>query len=232
MSILYIRNVTIMDFCSTSEDMLYWATHIMNGLSFGLLLFILAAGLSLVFGLCRIVNLAHGAFYLLGAYVGFSTVGFTGSFPLAIAAGMISMAGLGIVTERYLLRRFWDRPLAQVLLTFGLIFVFQDLALWIWGGTPVLLRKIPLLRGATQIGSFYYPTYRLFIIVIGLIIFGGLWWLFAHTRLGIFIRASVDDREMAGGVGIRINFLMTMTFAFGALLTGLAGTIGAPFLGI
>ena len=212
--------------------MLYWATHIMNGLSFGLLLFILAAGLSLVFGLCRIVNLAHGAFYLLGGYVGFSTVRFTENFPLAIAAGMISMACLGIITERYLLRRFWDRPLAQVLLTFGLIFVFQDLALWIWGGTPVLLKKIPILTGATQIGSFYYPTYRLFIMIIGLAIFGGLWWLFARTRLGIFIRASVDDREMAGGVGIRINFLMTMTFAFGALLTGLAGTIGAPFLGI
>jgi branched-chain amino acid transport system permease protein len=210
----------------------YWLTHIVNGLSFGMLLFVLAAGLSLIFGLCRIVNLSHGSFYLLGGYIGFSTVRLTGSFPLAVLLSMLSMALLGILTERFLLRRYRIKPLAQVLLTFGLIFVFQDLAIWIWGGTPVLLKKLPILTGATNIFGFYYPTYRLLILLIGLMILFFLWWLLIRTRLGIFIRAAVDDGEMANGVGIRMNFLMMMAFGFGTLLTGLAGSIGAPFLGV
>jgi len=210
----------------------YWLTHVANGLSFGMLLFVLAAGLSLIFGLCRIVNLSHGSFYLLGGYIGFSTVRFTGNFPLAVGLSMLSMAILGMLTERFLLRRYRVKPLAQVLLTFGLIFVFQDLAIWIWGGTPVLLKKLPILTGATNIFGFYYPTYRLLILLIGLLILFFLWWLLIRTRLGIFIRAAVDDGEMANGVGIRMNFLMTMAFGFGTLLTGLAGSIGAPFLGV
>ena len=212
--------------------MFYWLTHIVNGISFGMLLFILAAGLSLIFGLCRIINLSHGSFYLLGGYIGFSTVQLTGNFPLAVLLSMLSMALLGMLTERVLLRRFRIKPLAQVLLTFGLIFIFQDLALWIWGGTPVLLKKVPGLTGATHIAGFTYPTYRLLILLIGLVILFLLWWILVRTRLGIFIRAGVDDGEMANGVGIRMNFLMTVTFGFGTLLTGLAGTIGAPFLGV
>ena len=210
----------------------YWLTHIVNGLSFGMLLFVLAAGLSLIFGLCRIVNLSHGSFYLLGGYIGFSAVRLTGNFPLAVFLSMLSMAALGILTERFLLRRFRVKPLAQVLLTFGLIFVFQDVALWIWGGAPLLLKKLPILTGATNLLGFYYPTYRLLILLIGLVILFFLWWLLIRTRLGIFIRAAVDDGEMANGVGIRMNFLMTMAFGFGTLLTGLAGSIGAPFLGV
>jgi branched-chain amino acid transport system permease protein len=212
--------------------MFYWLTHIVNGISFGMLLFVLAAGLSLIFGLCRIVNLSHGSFYLLGGYIAFSTAQLTGSFPLAVLLSMLSMAALGMLTERYLLRRFRIKPLAQVLLTFGLIFVFQDLALWIWGGTPALLKKVSGLTGATNIAGFYYPTYRLLILLIGLVILFLLWWILVRTRLGIFIRAGVDDGEMASGVGIRMNLLMTVTFGFGTLLTGLAGGIGAPFLGV
>src|SRR5271157_1391748 len=212
--------------------MIYWLTQIFNGLSFGMLLFVIAAGLSLIFGLCRIVNLSHGSFYLLGGYIGFSVARFTGSFPLAIVAAMLSMAILGMLTERYLLRRFRVNNLAQVLLTFGLIFVFQDLAQWIWGGTPVLLEKVPILSGATNIAGFFYPTYRLLILLTGVLIVLILWWILARTRLGIFIRAAVDDGEMATGVGIRMNLLMTVTFGFGTLLTGLAGSLGAPFLGV
>ena len=145
---------------------------------------------------------------------------------------MLSMAVLGILTERFLLGRFRVKPLAQVLLTFGLIFAFQDLAIWLWGGTPVLLKKLPILTGATHILGFYYPTYRLLILLIGGVILFFLWWILLRTRLGIFIRAAVDDGEMGNGVGIRTNFLMTMAFGFGTLLTGLAGSIGAPFLGV
>ncbi len=210
----------------------YWLTHVVNGLSFGMLLFVLAAGLSLIFGLCRIVNLAHGSFYLLGGYIGFSTAQLTGNFPLAVLLAMVSMAILGMLTERYLLRQFRINPLAQVLLTFGLIFVFQDLALWIWGGTPVLLKKVPGLTGTTNLFGFYYPAYRLLILLIGLVILLLLWWILIRTRMGVFIRAAVDDGEMANGVGIRMNLLMTVTFGFGTLLTGLAGSIGAPFLGV
>ncbi len=212
--------------------MFYWLTHIVNGLSFGMLLFVLAAGLSLIFGLCRIVNLSHGSFYLLGGYIGFSAVRLTGNFPLAVALAMLSMAVLGMLTERYLLRRFRVKPLAQVLLTFGLIFVFQDLAIWVWGGTPVLLKKLPILTGASNIFGFHYPTYRILILLIGLVILFFLWWILVRTRLGIFIRAAVDDGEMANGVGIHMNLLMMVTFGFGTLLTGLAGSIGAPFLGV
>jgi len=212
--------------------MIYWLTHIVNGISFGMLLFVIAAGLSLIFGLCRIVNLSHGSFYLLGGYIGFSVARFTGNFPLAILAAMLSMAVLGMLTERYLLRRFRLNNLAQVLLTFGLIFVFGDLAQWIWGGTPVLLEKVPSLSGTTNIAGFYYPTYRLLILVTGIVIVLILWWILACTRLGIFIRAAVDDGEMATGVGIRMNLLMTATFGFGTLLTGLASSLGAPFLGV
>ncbi len=210
----------------------YWLTHIVNGLSFGMLLFVLAAGLSLIFGLCRIVNLSHGSFYLLGGYIGFSTATLTGNFPLSILVAMLSMALIGMMTERFLLRRFRMKPLSQVLLTFGLIFVFQDLAIWIWGGTPLLLKKLPVLTGATNLFGFYYPTYRLLILLVGLVILFLLWWILVRTRLGIFIRAAVDDGEMANGVGIRMNLLMTVTFGFGTLLTGLAGSIGAPFLGV
>lgn len=212
--------------------MFYWLTHIVNGLSFGMLLFVLAAGLSLIFGLCRIVNLAHGSFYLLGGYICFSVARFTGSFPLGMVVSMLSMAVLGMLTERFLLRQFRVNHLAQVLLTFGLIFVFQDLALWIWGGTPALLEKAPMLTGAMNIAGFYYPTYRLLILLIGLVILFLLWWVLIRTRLGIFIRAAVDDGEMATGVGIRMNLLMTVTFGFGTLLTGLAGSIATPFLGV
>ena len=217
---------------AASVDMMYWLTHVVNGLSFGMLLFVIAAGLSLIFGLCRIINLSHGSFYLLGGYIGFSVARVTGNFPLAVLAAMLSMAVLGMLTERYLLRRFRVNNLAQVLLTFGLIFVFQDLAQWIWGGTPVLLEKVPILSGATNIAGFLYPTYRLLILVTGVVVVLILWWILARTRLGIFIRASVDDGEMATGVGIRTNLLMTITFGFGTLLTGLAGSIGAPFLGV
>lgn len=210
----------------------YWLTHIFNGLSFGMLLFVLAAGLSLIFGMCRIVNLSHGCFYLLGGYIGVSTVRWTGSFTMAVLVAMFSMAALGMGVERFLLSRFRLKPLAQVLLTFGLIFVFQDLTIWIWGGTPILLKKLPFLSGATSLFGFYYPTYRLFIILAGVAILILLHWILVGTRLGIFIRAGVDDGEMANGVGIRMNLLMTVTFGFGTLLTGLAGSIGSPFLGV
>ncbi len=215
-----------------TNSMIYWLTQIVNGLSFGMLLFVLAAGLSLIFGLCRIVNLSHGSFYLLGGYIGFSLARFTGSFLVAVAGAMLSMAALGMLTERCLLSRFRMKPLAQVLLTFGLIFVFQDLAQWIWGGTPLLLEKVPILRGVVNILGFYYPAYRLLILGIGVVIVLLLWWILARTRLGIFIRAAVDDGEMATGVGIRMNLLITVTFGFGTLLTGLAGSIGVPFLGV
>jgi len=197
-----------------------------------MLLFVMAAGLSLIFGLCRIVNLSHGSFYLIGGYITFSMVRLTGSFPFAVFISMILTAFLGMAVERLLLQRFRIKPLSQVLLTFGLIFVFQDLALWIWGGTPLLLKKISTLTGATSLFGFNYPTYRLLILLIGFMILFFLWWILIRTRLGIFIRAAVDDGEMANGVGIRMDFLITITFGFGIFLTGLAGSIGSPFLGL
>lgn len=212
--------------------MTFWILQILNGLSFGMLLFVLAAGLSMIFGLMGIVNLAHGSFYLVGAYIGLTVIKATGSFILAMVAGGLAMALLGAGIHQWLFRRVEGNHLSQVLITFGLLFFLGDLSLWIWGGIPQAIPEPPYLSGTVQLGPIIYPQFRLAIIFFGLIIAGLFWWLQEHTRYGALVRAGVDDAETASSVGINVPLLMIVVFGIGAFLAGLNGVLGAAFLGV
>lgn len=210
----------------------FWLFQLVNGVSFGMLLFLLAAGLSLIFGLMRIVNLAHGSFYLLGAYLALTVLRATHSFPLALLAAGVGVALLGAAVQHWLLRRFYRDELAQVLLTFGLLFMLGDLAAWAWGGTPQALPTPAALQGAVSLGGLWFPVYRLAVIAVGLAVAAGLALLLNYTTLGAVVRAGVDDVEMVRGVGINVDRVFTGVFALGALLAALAGVVGGPFLGV
>jgi len=209
----------------------FWIVQILNGISLGMLLFLLGAGLSLVFGLMRIVNLTHGSFYLLGAYVGFTVIGRTGSFLLALLVVPFGIAGLGLLMHRFLLRRFQGAELSQVLLTFGALFVFADVSLWSWGGYSQVLAKPEFLAGSFTVGTIVYPAYRIFVIVTGVAIALLFWYVLERTTLGNMIRAGVDDEEMVRGLGINTPRLFTAVFALGAFLAALSGIIGGPIVG-
>jgi len=201
----------------------------LNGLAYGVLLFLLSVGLTLIFGMLDIVNLAHGSYYMLGAYAGLTVIAATGDFWLALLVAPLAVALIGAAIERSCLRPLYCRgPLDQVLLTFGLIYVFEDLVKWIWGGR---IRSIPtpeLFSGSVQILGATIPSYRLFVIVFGLAIAVALWALIEKTRLGAIIRAGVFDSEMTAGMGINIDRVFTAVFAFGAGLAGLSGVIAGP----
>ena len=213
--------------------MRFWVFQLLNGLSFGMLLFLLAAGLSLIFGLMRILNLAHGSYYLLGAYVALSTVQATESLVAGALVGMATVVSLGVVMERLFLRRLPQyEELPQALLTFGFLLVVGDVSLWIWGGTPQSLPKPELLAESVSLGPFVFPTYRLFLIGFGAVIGVALWFLQERTRLGAMVRASVDDAEMAQATGVNVSLLSTVVFGLGAALAALGGIMAGPVLGI
>jgi branched-chain amino acid transport system permease protein len=210
----------------------FWITQTFNGLSYGALLFLLASGLSLIFGVMRIVNLAHGSYFLLGGYVGLSVAWRTQSFGAALAAGALAIALLGVGMERVFLRRLRGQTLGQVLMTIGFALIFQDLALLLWGGDPYSLPVPASLSGALTVGTLRFPRYRLFILAVAVVIGALLWLALDRTRLGATVRATVDDPEMAEGVGIRVSAVSAGVFALGALLAALGGVIGAGFLGV
>ena len=201
----------------------------LNGLAYGVLLFLLSVGLTLIFGMLDVVNLAHGSFYMLGAYAGLTLIAVTGSFWIALLLAPLVVGGIGALLERACLRPLYRRPpLDQVLLTFGFIYLFEDLVKWIWGGR---IRSIPppdLFKGSVTIFGATIPSYRLFVIAFGLAVAVLLWLLIERTRLGAIIRAGVFDAEMTAGLGIDIHRVFTAVFAFGAALGGLSGVIAGP----
>jgi branched-chain amino acid transport system permease protein len=204
----------------------------LNGLSFGALLFILAAGLSLVFGMMDVVNLAHGAFYMLGAYVAYSVVQATGSFWLAVLAAPLALGLLGVVVEPLLLRRLRGRHLDQVLLTIGVALVVADqIGLW-WGREVHALAAPAGLDGSVPLYGGSYSAYRLAVIVFGAALALVLTLVQRYTKLGMLIRAGVQDTEMLGALGVDTDRLFALTFAAGAALAGLAGVVAAPLLGL
>lgn len=203
----------------------------LNGISYGLLLFLLTAGLSLIFGLMGIINLAHGSYYTLGAYVGLVIIQKTGSFFFGLFGAAVILAILGIIMERFFFRKLYKRELDQVLLTFGFAYLFMDLAKWIWGGVPRSLPKPPFLEGSISILGEAFPVYRFGIIFIGLGIAVLLWLFLEKTRTGIIIRAGVDDKEMVSGLGINIKLYFSGIFALGAFLAAIGGVIGGPIIG-
>src|SRR6266436_3299685 len=210
----------------------FWLTQAFNGISYGALLFLLGSGLSLVFGVMRIVNLAHGSYFLLGGYVGLTAISRTKSFPLALLSGALSVALIGLGMERLFLRRLTKQSLPQVLMTMGFALVFQDLGLLVWGGDPHTLAVPALLARSVQAGPVFVSFYRLFIIAVASAVGLVLWVFLEKTRAGACIRATVDDAEMAQGVGINVQLLSAGVFALGAFLAALGGVVGAGFIGV
>ena len=201
----------------------------LNGLSYGVLLFLLSVGLTLIFGMLDVVNLAHGSFYMLGAYAGLATIAATNNFWLALLAAPLAVGLIGALMERTVLRPLYVRsPLDQILLTFGFIYLFEDLVKWTWGGRIHSIPPPALFSGSVTVWGATVPSYRLFVIVFGLVMAVALWVLIERTRLGSIIRAGVFDAEMAAGLGINIPLVFTGVFAFGAALGGLSGVIAGP----
>jgi branched-chain amino acid transport system permease protein len=205
----------------------------LDALSLAMLLFLLSAGLSITFGLMRILNMAHTSFYLLGGYVGVSVGIATRNFwlALAVAAGLMAVAGL-VLYSGFLRRFAKEDEMPQVLLTFGVLLVLADVALIIWGGDVKRLPPPDFLQGALDLGPVSYPKYRLFLILVGLVMAVLLWLFVSRTRLGALVRAGVDDAETAQSIGIDMPRLFLLVFAFGSLLAGVAGVLGAPYLGV
>lgn len=204
----------------------------LNGLTFAGLLFMVGSGFTLIFGLMRIVNLAHGAIYLVGGYVAYSAILLTHNFALGLLAGAASMAVLGAILERGLLARLRGLPLAELLLTLGIAFVMGDSSLSIWGGDPISIPTPAWLRGSVNVGSITYPVLRLFILGVAVVIAAVLFFILNRTRVGAIIRAGVDDREMVSALGINIKRVFTAMFVLGSLLAGLAGMLGGSLLNL
>jgi branched-chain amino acid transport system permease protein len=213
-------------------DTRFWLLQVFNGVSYGALLFLLGSGLSLIFGVMRIVNLAHGSFFLLGGYVELTLIWATGSWLLAIPAAALVVAILGVGMERIFLRPLGGDHLRQVLLTFGFVLLFQQVALDIWGGDNLFINPPKPLTHSVVLGSLYLPLYRVFILAVAVAIGVVLWWVLDRTRAGAMVRATVDDAQMARGVGIDTSRVSMLTFGLGAFLAGLGGVIGGGFLGV
>ena len=210
------------------------AEQALNGLQLGVMLFLLAAGLTLVFGIMNLVNLAHGSLYMVGAYLGTYFYQATGSFALAIVLGLAGTLVVGIVVELVALRTLYERDhLDQVLATFGLILFFNELIAILWGRSAIYSTLPPYLTGHVElIGSLRYPLYRLVIIAVGLAVAMLLWFLVSRTRLGMLIRAGASNRSMVAALGVDIRLLYTIVFGFGAALAGLAGLLAGPIFSV
>jgi len=212
--------------------MLYFIEQCLNGLQIGMLLFLLAAGLTLIFGIMNLVNLAHGSLYMLGAYFAATFAAWTGSFLAAIVLTIAATLVVGMAVEIIAMRRLYGRDhLDHVLGTFGLILFFNDTVRWIWGPAGMNLSLPMWLNTAVEvIPGIYYPAYRLSIIVVALAVAVFLYALVMRTRVGMLIRAGASDREMVGALGVNIKLLSTLIFGIGAALAGLAGLMQTPIL--
>ncbi len=214
--------------------MLLFIEQLLNGLQLGIMLFLMSAGLTLVFGIMQVINLAHGSFYMIGAYVGATVTARTGSFSLGILAALPAAALAGMLVEMLVMRRLYKKDhLDQVLATFGLIMFFNELTRMIWGRQPLFMDVPPWLSGSVEIiPGIPYPGYRIAVIVAGILVGALLFLLFTRTRIGMQIRAGASNREMAGALGVNIRFLFTLVFGLGTLLAGLAGVMAGPILAV
>ena len=201
--------------------------QILNGLQFGVMLFLMSAGLTLIFGVMGLINLAHGSLYMIGAFAAAGVASATGSFTLALIASLAAAAIAGVLVEMIVIRRLYNRDhLDQVLATFALILIFSEGTRWVFGSFPLYLDVPGALSGAVHLpGGIAYPAYRLAIIGFGLAVAVGLFLLIAKTRIGMRIRAGESDREMIGALGVNISVLYTAVFALGAALAGFAGAL-------
>lgn len=212
--------------------MSFWLIQSLNSLALGGVLFTLAAGFSLIFGLMRVANLSHGAYFMLGAYVGLSVLDRGYGFGFAILAAGLVVGVFGAVVERVVLRRLAGDSLSQVLATLGIAFVIADGSLWIWGGDPRPVSAPAFVAGGVELFGLTFPAYRLAVLLFSIVVALGLWLLLEKTRLGMMIRASVDDMQMARAVGIPASRLFTIVFCLGAALAGIGGIVAAPILSV
>jgi branched-chain amino acid transport system permease protein len=210
----------------------FWVTQTFNGISYGALLFLLAGGLSLIFGMMRIVNMTHGSYYLLGGYVGLTVIWRGGPYVLAILAAALAIALIGLGEWNAFLRRLSGQELGQVLTTMGFALIFQDLGLIIWGGDPYTIPVPKMLSGSFRLGTLYFPVYRVFMVLVATIVALVLWVVLERTRIGAKMRATVDDAEMARGVGINVPRISLGVFALGASLAAVAGVVAGGFVGV
>ncbi len=208
-------------------------TQLVNGLVFGMLLFMMSAGLSLIFGLMNVVNIAHGSFFMLGAFFALAIMQWSGSFWLALGLAWVPAVILGVIMERVFIRKLYSRGhLDQVLLTFGFTFVFSDLVRLVWG-TDIRDLPIPeILSGVFDVGGVIVPKYRVFLIFFGGGIALALWVFLERSRLGAMVRAGVDDAFTANGIGINVSLLFAAVFAVGVGLAALGGAAAGPVLGL
>jgi branched-chain amino acid transport system permease protein len=208
-------------------------SQLLNGLQLGVLLFLLAAGLTLVFGIMSFVNLAHGSLYMLGAYFGAAAFAHTDSFLLALVAAVVGAGLVGLLLDRFALTTLYQRDhLDQVLATFGLILFFNELIRIIWGPSSVFMQVPQALSTTVDIFGFTYPSYRLAIIGAGIAVALGLYVLIQKTRVGMLIRAGATNSNMVAALGINIKWLNTLVFALGAALAGLAGVMAGPIVSV
>jgi len=204
-------------------------TQLLNGLQLGLLLFLLASGLTLIFGIMDFINLSHGSFYMIGAYFCGTVVAYSGSFIAGIVFGLIGMFAIGALVEWSIARKLYRSDhLDHVLVTFGLILIFDTLVHLIWGAAGMAIPLPDVLNGQLTLGSLVFPIYRLLIIIAGLAVAAILFFLVTKTRLGMLIRAGASNRTMVEALGININRLFLVVFALGAAMAGLAGMLIAP----
>lgn len=211
--------------------MQFWVIQTLNSLALGGLLFLLSAGFSLIFGLLRIANLTHGAFFMLGAYLGIAFIQhIIPNLVLAAIAAGGCIALIGGLFERYVLRAISNSSQSQVLVTLGTSFIVADLCLIIWGGDPIPIPTPDILKAPLQVMGFMFPTYRLVVVLVALVAGILLYLLIERTRLGAMIRAGVDDMQMARAVGVPVSRLFTMVFCLGTALAGAGGVIGGPIL--
>jgi branched-chain amino acid transport system permease protein len=215
-------------------DVLLFLEQVLNGLQFGVMLFLLAAGLTLVLGIMNLVNLAHGSLYMVGAFVAASVTRLTGSFLLGLLAALPATALVGMAVELVALRRLYARDhLDQVLATFGLILFFNELVRMLWGPRALFMDVPDWLAGTVEIlPGAPYPAFRLAIILVGGAVAGLLYWLVRRTRLGMLIRAGASNREMVGALGVDIKRLYTLVFGLGAMLAALAGVMAGPIYAV
>ena len=211
--------------------MTYLVTQTLNGLFSAALLFLISSGLTLVFGVMRIVNIAHGSFYMLGVYVAYAVAARTHSLVLGTAAAMVIVAAIGFAMERVFLRRLASQPLPQMMMTMGFALVFRDAALMLWGGDPFTLAYPAWLDRSLEAFDIVFPAYRLFVIFVGSVVAIVLWAVNEKTLVGARLRATVDDREMASATGINVSRLSAGVFAAGAALAAFGGVMGGPILG-
>jgi len=220
-----------------SGDPVFLFIQFMNGLSLGMNLFIIAAGLTIILGVLRVLNFAHGAFYMVGGYVAYTMVsrlaGSPGAFWIAVLAAAGALALIALLIERLMLRHLYDRHhLYQLLFTFALVLIFGDLVKVVWGTDVLSVSFPPGLDGATNLGFTYYPSYRLFLCAVGAFIVVALWLVVHKTRWGRIVRAATQDREMLAALGLNVPRIYATVFVAGSALAGVGGALAAPAISL